>query len=132
MVKITRPEGQDSTPLTPGEYPGIVLECVESESRAGNPMLVIEVEVKFNPNRTRKMKCWYPLHVAFRVDQLYTAFPNAIDDDGTLDSDLIEGSVVLADVINELYEGEKKLKLNKVFPAEDAEEEEGSADDCPF
>lgn len=139
MARIKRPvAGETSSIVKPGEYPAIVVEAKNDTSSNGNPMLVLTFEVDTGKSR-RKLKAWIPLHVSYKVEELYTAFPKAIDGEGFLDSELIEGEHCYVDIINEDYQGKKTDKVKEIMPSDDANQAEAKAsanqvddDDCPY
>ena len=116
-MKLIRSAG--SRPIPAGTHPATVTAAEESESRSGNPMIVLTFETVGD----REIKAWVPLHVGFRVDQVIDAFGT---DDDEIDTNDMVGMPCRIEVKHEKFDGKTQAKVEAILPQGDDD------DDLPF
>jgi hypothetical protein len=117
-LKHSGEAGGDGRGLCPvGEHPAEVEDAEESQSQAGNDMLVISYRVA---GRWR-VKEFVPLHVPFRVDRLVDAF-------GEVDSTELIGRACTVRIEHELYEGRMQAVVAGLEACEEGEQDPRPSD----
>lgn len=120
-MKLHRPAGprpDKFEALKPGEYLAQVISTERGQSNSGNPKIVIALRV-FHGGKARKLTAHVPTTVGFRVDQLYDAFPEAIDSDGCLETKRMPGLTCQVQVLSELYLGKPSNKVDEIMYTEE-------------
>ena len=126
--------GGGYTPCAEGEWPAVCTYSFTGESQSGNQRVEIHLEVT-DDNRTHKLKCWVPLSVDWRVDNLIEALGN--DEPNGLDADNLEGRQCMAIVYHKV-DGQKvwarvdKLQRHPDGPIGTKPAAMEEDDDCPF
>jgi hypothetical protein len=134
MVMISRPgkganSNSGSGKVKPGWYPATVREVSEQESAAGNDMIVMTLDIDVGKREPWERKFYVPLHVAFRVEQLFDAFPDAIDkQSGLINTNSLFDLPCQVELVEEEYNGKTSLKADNVAPLDS----DGGSDDLPF
>jgi hypothetical protein len=93
-----------------GRVPARVDRARERDSRAGKPMVVLDLSVQVR-GRAYEVAVFVPLHVEFRVAELFEAF--GIVSESFEAADLV-GREVLVTVEHEDYEGETQARVTRL------------------
>ena len=119
-MKLNRQAAKERQELQPGTHRATVISVEETQSKAGNDMVV----VKFEVGEAKKWLTHYvPLSVSFRVNELIDALGE--------DTDLMDGRICEVDIVDEEYNGRSSLKVKSLRRLEGLVNEEAD-DDIPF
>tara|TARA_R110000751_G_scaffold157283_2_gene262760 strand:+ start:93 stop:473 length:381 start_codon:yes stop_codon:yes gene_type:complete len=126
-MKITRHSGKTArAELTTGTHHATIIECEETESKKGNSMLKLKLEV----GRVKKWMFYYVVVASYRMND----FLDAMNFDGEeIDSEDFIGKSCMAEVITEEWNGSEQLKIDVLTTTGEGAPLEGDDDDSiPF
>ena len=112
--------------LMPGDYTGYIAECVATESKNGNPMLVLTIAIDL-PNGAREtIKNWVVLTVPNVVDEFVRAVcPERItiweqshwNHFGDFEPSEFVGIELKFQVVMDTWNGREVPKVGRLYPA---------------
>lgn len=126
-MKVSRHSGETAREeLTTGTHHATILECEETESKKGNAMLKLKLEV----GKVKKWMYYYVVVSSYRMNDFLDAM--GVGDEEIETEDFI-GRTCMADVILEEWNGKDQLKIDVLIKLESGAPLEGDDDDSiPF
>ena len=125
-MKVSRHSGNTAAQeLTTGTHHATILECEETESKKGNAMLKLKLEV----GKVKKWMYYYVVVSSYRMNDFLDAMSVG---DEEIDTEDFIGRTCMAEVIIEEWNGKDQLKIDVLTKQDDAPAYEGNDDDIPF
>lgn len=126
-MKVSRHSGETArAELTTGTHHATILECEETESKKGNAMLKLKLEV----GKVKKWMYYYVVVSSYRMNDFLDAMCVGSEEIETED---FIGRTCMADVVTEEWQGKEQLKIEVLTTTGEGAPLEGDDDDSiPF
>jgi hypothetical protein len=125
-MKVSRHSGNTAAQeLTTGTHQATIIQCEETESKKGNAMLKLKLEV----GKVKKWMYYYVVVSSYRMNDFLDAMGVGSEE---IDTEDFIGRTCMADVIMEEWNGKDQLKIDVLTKQDDAPAYEGNDDDIPF
>ena len=126
-MKVSRHSGNTAAQeLTTGTHHATIIECEETESKKGNAMLKLKLEV----GKVKKWMYYYVVVSSYRMNDFLDAMGVGSEE---IDTEDFIGRTCMAEVIIEEWNGKDQLKIDVLTTTGEGAPLEGDDDDSiPF